>query len=91
MDQTIILKHLSEDEIKNQNIYNWPIWEKEISEFPWTYEAAESCLILEGEVTVTPDSGAPVEIKAGDFVVFPAGMTCRWNIHKAIRKHYNFS
>jgi len=41
-------------------------------------------------VTVTPDGGASVDFKAGDLVVFPAGMSCKWTIHKAVRKHYRF-
>jgi uncharacterized cupin superfamily protein len=35
---------------------------------------------LKGKVTVTPDGGAPVEIKAGDYVTFPAGMKCTWEV-----------
>jgi uncharacterized cupin superfamily protein len=71
-------------------IKEWPIWEKETSEFPWTYDSAETCYILEGHVIVTPDGGEPVEIKKGDLVVFPAGMSCTWKILEDIRKHYNF-
>jgi len=31
-----------------------------------------------------------VIIEAGDFVVFPKGLTCRWNVLQPIRKHYSF-
>ena len=48
------------------------------------------CLLLEVEVTVTPDGGGPVKFGAGDLVVFPAGMDCRWEVHQAVRKHYQF-
>ncbi|MCB2181245.1 MAG: cupin domain-containing protein [Desulfobulbaceae bacterium] len=71
-------------------IKNWPIWTCEVSEFPWTYDAKETCLILEGEVIVTPDDGQGVSIKAGDLVTFPAGMSCHWKVTKPIRKHYQF-
>lgn len=71
-------------------VKSWPTWGCEVSEFPWTYDARETCYLLEGEVIVTPDGGAPVTIKAGDLVVFPAGMSCRWNVLKAVRKHYQF-
>ena len=47
-------------------------------------------LLLEGEVTVTPEGGEAVKFGAGDLVVFPAGMDCRWDVHKAVRKHYQF-
>lgn len=44
------------------------------------------------EVTVTPDDGRQaVTVGAGDMVVFPNGMSCTWDVKKAIRKHYNFS
>lgn len=76
--------------IAKNGILNWPIWTKEVSEFPWSYDEKESCLILEGQVFVTPDGGEPVEINAGDYVEFPQGMNCVWKITKDIRKHYNF-
>jgi uncharacterized cupin superfamily protein len=67
----------------------WPIWTKEVSSFPWHYDEPETCLILEGEVTVKsgPDQ---VSFGPGDWVVFPKGMDCTWTIKKAVRKHYNF-
>lgn len=76
------------DELKNMGVFDWPIWEKEVSEFSWHYDDKETCFILEGEVIVTPDGGDPVEIHAGDLVVFPKGMSCTWNIVRDIRKHY---
>ncbi len=68
----------------------WPIWEKEVSTFPWTYDATEICYLLEGEVVVTPDGGASVHIRQGDLVTFPAGMSCTWDIRVPVRKHYRF-
>jgi hypothetical protein len=76
-----------ESTISELGIKEWPIWNCEPSTFPWTYGEQETCLLLEGEVTVTPDGGASVDFKAGDLVVFPAGMSCKWTIHKAVRKH----
>jgi uncharacterized cupin superfamily protein len=69
-------------------VKNWPIWTKEASEFPWTYDGRETCYFLEGEVTVTPEGGAPVTMGKGDLVTFPDGMSCRWHIAKPVRKHY---
>ena len=31
-----------------------------MSTFTWTYGDQETCLLLEGDVTVTPDGGEPV-------------------------------
>ena len=68
----------------------WPIWEKEASQFPWEYDNKETCFILEGEVTVTNEKGEKFSFGVGDWVVFPEGMKCRWNIKKRVRKHYHF-
>jgi uncharacterized cupin superfamily protein len=86
----IIVKKLSVEELDAMGVSNWPIWEKEASSFPWSYSEKESCLILAGKVTVTPEGCTPVSFGAGDFVVFPAGMSCTWNIIEDVRKHYKF-
>jgi len=85
----IIIKQLSDVEVDNMGILNWPIWTCEVSEFPWQYDVEESCLILEGEVYVAVGSDT-VQIKAGDFVIFPKGLVCVWQVTKPIRKHYQF-
>lgn len=71
-------------------VYDWPVWEKEESTFPWTYDQRETCYLLEGEVVVTPVGGEPVTLREGDFVTFPAGMSCTWEIRVPVRKHYRF-
>lgn len=78
-------------ELLNQlGIWKWPIWTKEVSEFPWTYDELETCYFLEGDVIVTPDGGEPVQVGKGDLVTFPAGMSCTWHIKKDVKKHYQF-
>ncbi|HGY5536980.1 MAG TPA: cupin domain-containing protein [Prochlorococcus sp.] len=79
-----------ESTINELGIKDWPIWTCEPSTFPWTYAEQETCLLLEGEVTVTPEQGEPVKFGAGDLVIFPSGMSCTWKIDKAVRKHYRF-
>ena len=89
--KTIQIDHNPEEsKIKAMGIKTWPIWTCEISEFPWTYDSKETCLILEGEVVVTPDGGESVTVTAGDLFVFPAEMSCHWNVVKPIKKHYQF-
>lgn len=63
---------------------------KEASEFPWEYDQQETCLIIAGEVTVTNGQGERFDFGAGDWVVFPKGLTCRWKIKKHVQKHYHF-
>ena len=74
---------------EQQQMKEWPIWEKEPSEFPWHYDEKETCLILEGDVTVqSPDQ--TVSFGPGDLVIFPQGLDCTWRVKKAVRKHYQF-
>lgn len=87
--EKLIVKKLTENEIEQRKMRSWPIWEKEISKFPYEYDSDEECLILEGEVIVETSEGNAV-IKAGDFVIFHKGLKCVWDIRKPIRKHYNF-
>lgn len=71
-------------------VTSWPIWTKEVSQFPWTYDEAETCYFLTGDVVVTPDGGEPVSMGQGDLVTFPAGMSCTWDIRCDVKKHYRF-
>lgn len=89
MDITIV-RQARQDELEKQQVFSWPIWTKEVSTFPWTYDDRETCYFLEGEVTVTPEAGEPVRMGAGDLVTFPKGMRCTWEISKPVRKHYMF-
>lgn len=67
----------------------WPIWKKEVSTFDWEYTEKETCLLLEGQVTVSDTSGS-VTFGAGDMVIFPENLECTWRINQAVKKHYNF-
>lgn len=80
----------SEEKLAELKVRSWPIWEKEISEFPWEYDEKETCYILEGDVEVIPDNGEPVSFGKGDLVVFKKGLRCTWKINKPVRKHYMF-
>lgn len=86
----IKIEKANSETISQLGATRWPIWTKEISEFPWSYEQTEICLILEGEAIISQPDGNDVTIKAGDLVTFQAGLNCSWNIRKAIRKHYTF-
>ena len=66
-----------------------PVWGCEASEFDWHYDSEETCLLTEGEVTVSYDGGS-VSFGAGDYVVFPKGLNCVWKVSKPVKKHYIF-
>lgn len=80
-----------ESKLTQLGVRQWPKWGCPPSKFPWTYEAKETCYLLEGKVKVTPNgANESVEIAAGDLVVFPKGMSCTWNVSVGVDKHYNF-
>jgi len=83
-------KKPAERRLEELGVWSWPIWTKEVSEFPWEYTEQEICFFLEGEVIVTPDDGEPVRVSKGDLVTFPEGMSCTWQVLKPVRKHYQF-
>jgi uncharacterized cupin superfamily protein len=76
--------------LEELGVTGWPIWTKEVSTFPWSYDSAETCYFLEGDVVVTPEGGEPVQVGKGDLVTFPSGMSCTWEIRGAVKKHYTF-
>jgi uncharacterized cupin superfamily protein len=80
----------TEQKLRDLNVRSWPIWEKEISEFPWDYDETETCYILKGNVVVTPVGGTPVRFGKGDLVIFKKGLKCTWKILAPVRKHYRF-
>ena len=83
----ILVKKPTEKEIAE--MMTNPIWTCEISEFDWKYDSEETCLIIEGEVTVQYNSKS-VSFAKGDYVVFPKGLECFWQVKKPVKKHYIF-
>ncbi len=90
MKEIRVIRQVDEQQLDALGVRQWDIWTKEESKFDWTYDSAETCYFLKGDVEVTPDGGAPVTMGPGDLVTFPAGLSCTWHIRKAVRKHYRF-
>ena len=85
----IEISKISKNEISEMDVFSWPIWSCEVSEFNWEYDQQESCLLLEGEVEVKSNIET-VKFGGGDFVVFPKGLKCKWKVIRPVRKHYSF-
>jgi len=83
----VIVKKPSDEEIETCRA--WPIWTCQPSTFDWSYTEKETCLLIKGKVTVT-DGTDSVSFGPGDFVVFPEGLECTWQVNEAVKKHYNF-
>ena len=67
----------------------WPIWKCEASTFDWEYTQKETCLLIEGKVTVT-DGKDSVSFGPGDLVFFPEELQCTWQVTEPVQKYYNF-
>jgi uncharacterized cupin superfamily protein len=80
----------TDKDLETREVLSWPIWEKEISRFDWHYDSTEECYILEGKVIVQTEDGDRAEFEKGDFVTFPKGLSCQWDIKVPVKKHYNF-
>ncbi|XP_002965250.2 uncharacterized protein LOC9659068 [Selaginella moellendorffii] len=85
-------KEPSDARLRELGVKTWPKWGCTPSKFPWTYDARETCYLLEGKVKVYPEGSSDefVEISAGDLVVFPKGMSCTWDVAATVDKHYKF-
>jgi len=84
-----VVEKLSADELRGWGVFAWPVWTKEISSFDWSYDISEQCYFLEGKVLLQTDEGK-YEFGKGDFVTFPKGMKCVWNVQIPVKKHYRF-
>jgi uncharacterized cupin superfamily protein len=76
-------------EAEKAEMQNKPIWTCGVSEFDWYYDSEETCLLIEGKVTVTYKYGR-VSFGAGDYVVFPQGLSCVWKVVSPVKKYYVF-
>jgi len=86
----IKIRKPNKEDIEREGVMSWPIWEKEISRFDWHYDETEECYLLEGKAVVETDDGEKVQFGKGDFVIFPKGLSCVWEIKEPVKKHYNF-
>jgi len=76
--------------LEDRKVSLWGRWEKEVSRFYRHYDSTEECYIPEGDVVVETKDGKRVQFVEGDFVTFPKGLSCVWDIKKPVKKHYNF-
>ena len=65
---------------------NTMIWDCTAGTFRWYFGVDETVHILEGEVTVSDDSGNRRTLRAGDIGFFPAGTWMTWHVETYVRK-----
>jgi uncharacterized cupin superfamily protein len=62
------------------------LWHRDEQRRHFTRPYDEVALILEGDVTLYLEGGAPLRASAGDIVVTPAGSSARWESSAPVRK-----
>ncbi len=78
----------TEQQLQELGVKSWPIWEKEVSVFPWHYDSDEIFYLLEGKVKLEIQGGETVEFGKGDLVTLKTGVDCVWTVTEKVRKHY---
>lgn len=66
------------------------IWECSPGTYHATYTAYEYVVLIDGKITITPDGGTPVTVKAGDAFVVEHDFKGTWKIEEYVRKHFDF-
>lgn len=61
-------------------------WECGVSEFDWHYDHDETFVLMEGQATIEY-SGGSVSFGAGDLLVAPKGLDCRWRVSVPVKKY----
>jgi uncharacterized cupin superfamily protein len=61
------------------------------SSFRYMFETDETFHVIEGEVTITLDSGESATLLAGDIASFPRGAQSTWEITRPLRKFFVLS
>ncbi|WP_322400122.1 cupin domain-containing protein [Massilia luteola] len=64
------------------------VWESSPGVFRRHLKNREFSHIVSGWCIFTPDGGEPVELRAGDAVLFPANCEGVWDIRATLRKTY---
>jgi hypothetical protein len=64
------------------------VWSCTAGSFSWDFAWDEFAMILEGEVTITPEDGEAVTLREGDFINFPLGLKTTWVVPEFIKKTF---
>lgn len=76
--------------LEQMAVYEWPIIKRKVAQFDWHYAKQTTYYLLEGEAVITIAGNEPINIAAGDLVIFAAGTSCHWHIITTVEKHYKF-
>lgn len=66
---------------------NGEYWECGVSQFDYTYDHDETCIVCSGVAEITCD-GKTVRLEPGVLAVFPIGADCHWNVIQPVTKYF---
>ncbi|MEA2208391.1 MAG: uncharacterized protein QOF54_868 [Solirubrobacteraceae bacterium] len=49
----------------------------------------ETITLIDGDVTITPEGGEPVRVRAGEIAYIPEGTRARWEVRETVRKGFH--
>ncbi len=49
----------------------------------------ETITLIEGDVTITPEGGEPVNVRAGEIAYIPEGTRAKWEVRETVRKGFH--
>ena len=78
------------DSTQLEDIKQWEIWEKEPCTFEHDQQRTESFYIIEGNASLSTDTGINVDISAGNLVKVESGQIVTWTVHNTVKKHFRF-
>jgi hypothetical protein len=87
--KSVQVYRLSGDELDRQDMRGWDVWEKDASESECSYTMEEHCFVERGSARII-HRGATLDVREGDYVVFPVGMTCTWKVAGPLGVRYAF-
>lgn len=64
------------------------VWDCTAGKFNWDFTWDEFVMVLEGEVTITPDGERSFTLRRGDFAHFPLGLKTKWHVPKYVKKTF---
>lgn len=90
MSEKVRISRPMQEELKSRGVFEWDLWEKGKSVFPWYYTNEEHSYILEGLANITSIDGKTYTIRKGDYVIFENNLECTWEIIEPVSKRHSY-
>ncbi|MCX5466861.1 cupin domain-containing protein [Acinetobacter nematophilus] len=88
VDELIAQQSTAQDQTSESIAASIGVWESSPGKFKRHIANREFSHIVKGWCIFTPEGGEPVELRAGDAVLFPANCEGVWDIKEDFRKTY---